>query len=214
MAFRRPRRRRIPRRTDIWPRAWRRRPIVAAVTVLLLLIVAWGRLSVPVGSDHDRYHDKTFTCINVVDGDTIDIDVPDGKHAHTRIRLWGVDTPETSKSSKGSMHFGPEASAFTKSLVLDEPVHLLLAPDRTRGKYGRLLAYVYVGDTDTMLNEELIRRGFGYADSRFKHPWKQRFIDLEKKSRRDDEGLWKEATLDQMPEWRQRYEKPKPSRPQ
>jgi micrococcal nuclease len=206
------RRKRTPRRTDIWPRAWRRRPIAAVVAVLLLLVVVWGRVRVPVGSDHDRYHDRTFTCVNVVDGDTIDVDVPDGKYDHTRIRLWGVDTPETSKSDTGSMYFGPEASAFTKSLVLDRPVHLLLAPGRTRGKYGRLLAYVYVGDSDAMLNEELIRRGFAYADSRFKHPWKQRFLNLESKARRDGEGLWRDVTVGQMPEWRQRVEKRKTSR--
>ena len=203
---------RVPRRTDIWPRVWRRRPVAAVVAVLLLLVVVWGRVRVPLGSDHDRYHNKTFTCVNVVDGDTIDIDIRDGKYDHTRIRLWGVDTPETARSDRGAMHFGDEASAFTKSLVLDKPVRVVLGPDRTRGLYGRLLAYVYLGDGDTMLNEEIVTHGCGYADHRFGHVWKQRFMQLENKPRKNGVGLWKDVTLDQMPEWRQRYEEWRASR--
>jgi len=56
--------------------------------------------------DVARYHGKTFTVVNVVDGDTIDVDVPDGEYEHTRIRLWGVDTPETKSPKVGVMYFG------------------------------------------------------------------------------------------------------------
>lgn len=180
---------------------------MAVVAVLVLsLLVAWVRLRAPVGSDHDRYHNKTFTCVNVVDGDTIDINVPDAKHDTTRIRLWGVDTPETAHSPTGPMYYGEEASAFTKSLVLGKPVRVVLAPDKTRGKYERLLAYVYVGDDDRMLNEELLVQGCAYADHRFPHVWKERFTRLEKRARNAQAGLWKDVTPEQMPEWRQRYE--------
>ncbi len=201
-----PRRRRIPRRADLWPRLWRRNPVAAAVLVLVIVLVAWGRLRVPLGDDFDRYHNRTVTCVNVVDGDTIDINVPDGRYPHTRIRLWGVDTPETKSSDRGVMYFGPEASAFTRDLVLDKPVRVVLAPDRTRDKYDRLLAYVYLADTDRMLNEELLAEGLAYADRRFNHPWKPRFIDLEARARRSSKGLWKHVTPDQLPEWLQRYE--------
>ena len=169
-------------------------------------LVVWDRLRTPAGSDHDRYHDKTFTCVNVVDGDTIDIDMADHKYDTTRIRLWGVDTPETAKSPKGLMYYGNEASAFTKSLVSDQPVRVVLAPDRTRGKYGRLLAYVYLQDGETMLNEEVITRGCAYADHRFEHPWRARFLRLEDKARKAKVGLWQNVTPGQMPEWRQRYD--------
>ena len=169
----------------------------------------WDRLRTPVGSDHDRYHNQTFTCVNVVDGDTLDIGVPDADRITTRIRLWGVDTPESEVSPRGAMHFGAEASAFTKSQVLFQPVRVVLAPDRARDKYDRLLAYVYYrgnGRDERMLNEELIAGGYGYADSRFDHVWKQRFRDLEAAARKDQLGLWKDVTPARMPEWRQRYE--------
>ncbi len=193
-------------RPDIWPGWWRRRLWTVVIGVGLLAVLVVARLRLPGGSDHARYHQKRFTCVNVVDGDTIDINLPDGKYPSTRIRLWGVDTPETGHSPQGAMFFGDEASAFTRSLVLDKPVRLLLAPDRTRGKYGRLLAYVTLDGGETMLNEEIIRRGFGYADSRFDHVWKQRFVTIEQRARKQQLGLWQQVTLEQMPAWRQRYE--------
>jgi micrococcal nuclease len=179
----------------------------AAAVVVLILTVVITRLLTPTGSDHDRYHNKTFTCIQVVDGDTIDIGIPDGKYQNTRIRLWGVDTPETSKSPQGEGYFGPQAKEFTRSLVDGKQVRVVLTTKRTRGKYGRLLAYVYIGDSDTMLNEELVIQGYAYADHRFDHPWKQRFLDLEQRARKSKAGLWAEVKPEQYPAWRQSYEK-------
>jgi len=194
------------RRKDLWPTFWRRRPVVSAVIVLLVAVLVAGRVRRPVGSDHDRYHNRVFTCARVVDGDTIDIDAPDGSRETTRVRLWGVDTPETARSDRGAMYYGTQASVFTKSCVEGKQVRIVLAPTKTRGKYGRLLAYVYLVDDDTMLNEELITRGFGYADTRFDHVWQTRFVNLEKRARKQGVGLWAHVTLTQMPEWRQRYE--------
>ena len=197
---------RIPRRADLWPRTWRRRPIALAVLVLAVVAVTAGRLRYSAGSDHDHYHNRVFRCVHVVDGDTIDINLPDGSHQTTRIRLWGVDTPETAKSPQGEMYFGPEASAFTKSCVGGAQVRLVLAPDQTRDKFGRLLAYVYFGDPPRMLNEEIVSRGFGYADTRFPHAWRERFMQLEERARKQRAGLWAGVTLEQMPPWRQGYE--------
>lgn len=180
--------------------------MLAAITTAVVLLV-WARLHRPVSSDYDRYHNQIFTCVKVVDGDTIDIDIPDRQYKTTRVRLWGVDTPETAHSRTGEMYYGPEASAFAKSLVLGKHVRLVLVADKTRGKYGRLLAYVYLEGTDTLFNEELIAQGYGYADRRFPHPWKQRFSDLEKRAQKKQLGLWEEVTYEQFPPWRQRYEK-------
>jgi len=47
------------------------------------------------GGDWRRYHGRSFTVVDVLDGDTIEIDVADGQFATTRIRLWGVDAPES-----------------------------------------------------------------------------------------------------------------------
>ena len=154
--------------------------------------------------DFEKYHDKTFTVINVVDGDTIDIDVPDGRNNHTRIRLWGIDTPETKHPNFGVMYFGPEAADFTKELVLGKSVRIYLDQgNRTRGKYGRLLAYVQLPDK-RFLNEILLTEGYAYADLRFRHSFYHRYSSLEAGTRSRKKGLWQEVTREQLPQWLQR----------
>jgi len=102
----------------------------------------------------------------------------------------------------------PEASAFVRAVALSQRVTVWLEPFRhTRGKYGRLLAYIYLPD-ETMLNEELIRRGFGYADERFDHMMARRFADLQKQARRDKCGLWREVQPHQWPQWFRRRHDP------
>ena len=85
-------------------------------------------------NDLEKYHAKTFTVVNVVDGDTIDIDAADGKYDHTRVRLWGIDTPETKNPKTGVMYFGPEAAEFTKELALGKPVTVYLDEDPHEGQ--------------------------------------------------------------------------------
>ena len=97
----------------------RRRNIIFAVCALLAAFFIWHDLSriEPARQQHSqsdanqktydvrKYHGKTFTVVNAVDGDTIDINIPDGKYEQTRIRLWGVDTPETKHPSIGAVSY-------------------------------------------------------------------------------------------------------------
>ena len=156
--------------------------------------------------DYSRYHDRVFAVVAVVDGDTIDVAVPDRGSPTTRIRFWGVDTPEVGGISEPSMYYGPEASAYTETVLTAGEVRLLLSPTKTRGLYGRLLAYVYVESSGRMLNEELVATGHAYADWRFPHPLKRRFKELETKARRQGIGLWSSVTPDLLPRWRRRME--------
>jgi micrococcal nuclease len=90
----------------------------------------------------------------VVDGDTIEIATGGGEED---VRYIGVDTPETVKPGEPVQCFGPEASEANHDLVEGRTVRLVF--DRElRDDYGRLLAYVYVGDR--FVNEELVRDGF------------------------------------------------------
>jgi micrococcal nuclease len=92
----------------------------------------------------------------VIDGDTIDV-VIDG--AKQRVRLIGVDTPETKKPNTPVQCFGPEATTFTKSLLaVDTPVHLV-RDVVARDDYGRMLAYVYLSD-GSFINMQIIRSGY------------------------------------------------------
>ena len=184
--------------------AARRAGWVLAAAMLLLAVYAGDRVGLfglapkPVGEDYIRYNEKSFRVVHVVDGDTLDVDEPDGGKPATRIRLWGVDTPETKAPHKPIQHFGLEASAFTTRACEGKTVRLQLVRGKTRGKYHRLLAYVLLSD-GTMLNSELIRQGYGYADPRFAHPHMTRFQDLQAKARQAHLGLWKDLKLTDLP---------------
>ena len=155
-------------------------------------------------NDFQKYHAGTFTVVNVVDGDTIDIDIPDFNDSYTRIRLWGIDTPETKNPKLGVMYFGPEAAEFATKLVLGKQVTVYLDEgNNTRGKYGRLLAYVKLTDAG-FLNEILLTGGFAYADLRFRHSFYNRYTQLGASARSLKKGLWEKVTREQLPEWLQR----------
>ena len=90
----------------------------------------------------------------VVDGDTIEVGI-DGRTED--VRYIGVDTPETVKPGAPVECFGEQASEFNHELVEGEIVRLRF--DRElRDVYGRLLAYVYVGET--FVNAELVSGGY------------------------------------------------------
>ena len=177
----------------------------------LVLLVAVGLiervlLRPATGNDHARYHNQSFTVVRVLDGDTLDVDVPDGKHRSTRVRLWGVDAPELAHEGEPAAHFGPEAHAFAARTLRGRKVHLVLAPEQTRDLYGRLLAYVFLERGGRMFNEMLLEEGYAYADLRFDHVYKPQFIQADRRARRAGVGLWQAVTLEDMPTWKQRFE--------
>jgi micrococcal nuclease len=101
-------------------------------------------------------YEANATVVGVVDGDTIDVTV-DGREE--RVRLIGIDTPETVKPDTPVECYGPQASARTKELLpAGTPVRLerdLVARD----DYGRLLAYVFRTD-GLFVNRDLVDDGF------------------------------------------------------
>ncbi|MQA74139.1 MAG: thermonuclease [Solirubrobacterales bacterium] len=90
----------------------------------------------------------------VVDGDTIEV-LLDG--AEEDVRYIGVDTPESVKPGTPVECYGMAASHFNERLVGGRTVRLVFDAER-RDSYGRLLAYVYLGDR--FVNAELVRRGY------------------------------------------------------
>lgn len=94
----------------------------------------------------------------VIDGDTIEARI-NGASEH--VRLIGIDTPETHKPNTPVECFGVEATkALTQLLPKGTPIRLVRDVE-ARDRYGRLLAYVYRGDT--FVNLEMARTGYAAA---------------------------------------------------
>ena len=156
--------------------------------------------------DYARYNNQVFTCNKVVDGDTIDVNLPDLKSqkpkAFTRIRMWGIDTPEIEHygRTKPAMYYGHEATEFALKLMAGKKVRLELIEGKTRDKFGRLLAYVFLPD-GRLYNELAISEGYAYAEWRFDHPRMEKFMQLEADARDNRRGFWPGLTPDQLPKW-------------
>jgi micrococcal nuclease len=143
-------------------------------------------------SEWKRYDEKTFRVVRVVDGDTLDIDIPSGRHPSTRLRLWGVDTPETAKPREGkaSEPFADDAWAFTRMVCEGKQVTVRLEAHQLRDRYDRLLAYIELPDGST-LNEQLLLEGLARFESRFPHRHLERYELLEKQAKFEKKGMWK-----------------------
>ncbi len=120
----------------------------------------------------------------VVDGDTFET------KSGEKVRLIGVNTPETVKPNSPVEHYGKEASQFTKSKLTGKTVYLF-ADAGDKDKYGRLLRYVFIQGDPVMFNETLIRQG--YANTMTIPPnvlFQDSFVKLEREARSKKKGLW------------------------
>jgi micrococcal nuclease len=93
----------------------------------------------------------------VVDGDTIEVTL-NGRSE--RVRLIGIDTPETKKPNTPIECFGPQASAFTKSLLPKGTIVTLTRDVEARDDFGRLLAYVHRSSDGVFVNLALAEQGY------------------------------------------------------
>jgi micrococcal nuclease len=147
--------------------------------------------------DWATFDQKSFVVRDVVDGDTLYIE-PANSGSRTKVRLIGVD------ASEADAYWFDAAKRYATSRADEKPVTIRLEPTRTRDKYGRLLAYVYLSDKES-LNLALVRDGQAYADRRFRHTMGSQFEQAENAARKKGTGLWKDVRAEQMPAWRQRW---------
>lgn len=132
--------------------------------------------------------EKAYEVVRVVDGDTIDVSI-DGKVQ--RLRLIGINTPETVDPRKPVECFGKEASNKAKSLLTGKKV--IIESDSSQGerdKYDRLLRYVFFED-GTSFNLLMIKEGYAYEytyDTAYKYQAK--FKEAQKEAETNKAGLW------------------------
>jgi micrococcal nuclease len=125
----------------------------------------------------------------VVDGDTIEVTKGGVKE---KVRLLGINTPETVDPRKKVECFGKEASAELKQLLTGKQVKLVTDDTQTKyDKYGRLLAYVY-RDDGLFLNKHMIEEGYAYEYTyTVPYIFQKEFKEAQKQAEIKGRGLWK-----------------------
>ncbi|WP_346773966.1 thermonuclease family protein [Brevibacillus sp. SYP-B805] len=165
-------------------RIWNR---IALLPVLFAFLLA-GCGQAPAQPNGER----ETTVKRVIDGDTFE--TIEGE----RVRMIGIDTPESVKPNSPVEPYGKEASRYTKALIEGKTVRLEFDVE-PKDKYGRLLAYVYLPD-GTFVNEKIMRDGYAqvmtippnvkYAD---------RLLQAERAARKEGKGLWGDKPADPAP---------------
>ena len=133
--------------------------------------------------------------VRVVDGDTIDVRF-DGVSTTQKIRLLGVNTPETVDPRRVVQCFGKQASSFMKALLTEKHIRLDADPEADeRDKYDRLLRNIVLPD-GTDVNASLVGSGYAYAYVSFpqnKQRQKQ-LTRLQEEAKTAKRGVWVEGS--------------------
>lgn len=126
-----------------------------------------------------------YDVVEVTDGDTFVINLNGVKE---KIRLIGVNTPETVHPTKGAEPYGKEASDFTKSCLSGKKVSIEL-DIQERDTYGRILAYAYLDGN--MFNKTLLEEGYAQVTTvQPNSKYADVFLKIELVARDNNKGLW------------------------
>lgn len=150
------------------------------ITPLLIATILAGGWSVFGASEEQA------KVLKVIDGDTVHVQLTEGQKE--KIRIIGIDTPETKDPRKPVQCFGKEASKQMHKLVNGKTVVLERNPAGDRDKYKRLLRYISLNGED--IGAAMIRDGFAFSYKQFPHPRLEEYNLLEREAREAIRGLW------------------------
>ena len=115
------------------------------------------------------YNFRVTKINKVVDGDTIDVTIDLGfdLYKKERVRVAGIDTPEKRTRNLEEKALGIDATNWLKAKLAeaitgDDELTIRTELSGGIGKYGRLLGWLYIGDGDVSLNEEMIKQGYAW----------------------------------------------------
>lgn len=170
-----------------------------AMTGILILLVAffyqtqiWGETKLGLPTETTNTVGVYYKVTKVSDGDTIHIDM-DGRDE--KVRLIGINTPETVDPRRAVECFGKEASTRMKELAGGKIVKLEYDDTQsTRDAYNRLLAYVYLEDGQ-MLNRKMVAEGYAYEYTYMTpYTYQKEFRQLQTLAQSSERGLWAKDT--------------------
>ena len=128
------------------------------------------------------------TVIEVIDGDTVDLSIAGHRQ---RVRLIGIDTPETKHPTKPVECYGPEATTFTESLLARGTKIHIERDTEARDTYDRLLVYLFRDSDNMFINLEIVLQG--YAHMLTIEPnlaYLDRFVAASRGAQSNNRGLW------------------------
>lgn len=128
-----------------------------------------------------------YTVTKVVDGDTIEVNI---EGQATKVRLIGINTPETVDPRKEVECYGKEASNMLKELIEGKKVKLEAdSTQQNTDKYGRLLRYVFLNDKNIDL--QMVEEGYAFEYTYFMpYKYQAEFKAAEKNAQVKNLGLW------------------------
>jgi micrococcal nuclease len=137
-----------------------------------------------------EYNNSLLAVKKISDVDTFWAD--DGTEKGVKIRLIGVDAPESRKSFKKEVgYYGKEAKEYLTNLLQGKSVKLEYDVTRV-DQYGRTLAYVYLND-GTFVNAELVKNGYAMVMTIPPNvKFADLFVKLQQEARENNKGLWKQ----------------------
>ena len=116
------------------------------------------------------YNFRVIEINRVLDGDTIDVTIDLGfdLYKKERVRVAGVDTPEKRTKDDEEKALGYDATHWLEdklngAITGDDDLVIRTELVGGVGKYGRLLGWLYIGDSDLSLNEQMITEGYAWA---------------------------------------------------
>ncbi len=162
-------------------------------TRLLLLILTALLIFCDAASQAAPLRIVTATITRITDGDTVQAVTPEG--TKLKVRLYGIDAPETSKGKIQGEPFGNDSRNYLATLISQKIVRVeILDIDR----YRRMVAILWLAERN--VNQEMISAGMAEAYVEYlKQPYRTPFIQAEQEAKTQGKGIWSQGN---------RYERP------
>jgi endonuclease YncB( thermonuclease family) len=135
----------------------------------------------------------TATITRITDGDTVQAVTPEG--TKLKVRLYGIDAPETPKGKIPGGPFGNDSRDYLTSLVSHQTVRVEI---RDIDRYRRMVAILWLGERN--VNQEMIAAGMAEAYREYlKGPYRSPFLEVEQEAKAQGKGIWSQGSSYERP---------------
>ena len=135
----------------------------------------------------------TATITKITDGDTVQAVTPEG--TKLKVRLYGIDAPETAKGKIPGEPFGNTSRDYLASLVSQRAVQVEI---RDTDRYRRMVAVLWLGEKN--VNQEMISAGMAEAYGEYlKQPYRAPFLQAEQAAKAQRKGIWSQGNTYERP---------------